>query len=210
MNIPHHHGQRQTVPDESSYLSLQQELIATKEYLQSIIIEKESEIEELKSSIDDVQRRHDGVRAVNEEFVTAREELQSANEELVSVNDHLSERNRELNILNNELVNLIGSVSSAAIILDKTIRIRRYTPASEKLLNLSPADIGRSVGNVRFKLTIPDLEELVRNVIKTRVNRETEVSSSDGKNYVMNIRPYKSPENVIEGVVVVFFEQDPG
>src|SRR5262249_37312348 len=68
---------------------LEEEIAATKEYLQSVIETQEATNEELQSANEEILSSNEELQSTNEELETAKEELQSANEELSTVNDEL-------------------------------------------------------------------------------------------------------------------------
>jgi two-component system, chemotaxis family, CheB/CheR fusion protein len=195
--------------EESQVLQLQRELQTTKDYLQSIIEEQEATNEELKSANEEVLSSNEELQSANEELETAKEELQSANEELVTVNEQLQNSNVELAALSDDLSNLLAGVSFPIVMLDNDRRIRRFTPLAAKLLNLLPADLGRPIGNIRPDIDIPNLERLIGEVIDTMSVKEQDVQDIDGRWHSLRIRPYKTTENRIEGVVMVFIDIDP-
>lgn len=82
------------------------------------------------------------------------------------------------------------------------------TPTAKSLLNLIDADVGRPIGNLRPNVSIPDLENRVREVINTMSTQSIEVQDKDGHCYTLSIRPYKTLENRIEGVVMSFINID--
>ncbi len=125
---------------------LAQELSATREYLQSLIEQQEAANEELQSANEEVQSANEELQSTNEELETSKEEIQSSNEELATVNDELNNRNAELNRVNNDLVNLLGSVQMAIVMLGPDLCVRRFTPAAEKLLIRWPRRPGPAVG----------------------------------------------------------------
>src|SRR5262249_27791633 len=118
--------------DRSELAQIKQELAATKEYLQSIIEEQEASNEELRAANEEILSSKEELQSTNEEMETAKEELQSANEELTTLNEELQNRNIELSLLNNDLNNLFNSVQLPIVMLGRDLRIRRYTPVSEK------------------------------------------------------------------------------
>lgn len=61
---------------------LEQELMATREHLQTVVEELETSNEELQSSNEELQASNEELQASNEELETTNEELQSTNEEL--------------------------------------------------------------------------------------------------------------------------------
>src|SRR5215469_1445338 len=76
-----------TQRDAALTAKLEQELAATKEYLQSVIETQEATNEELQSANEEILSSNEELQSTNEELETAKEELQSANEELSTVND---------------------------------------------------------------------------------------------------------------------------
>ena len=56
-----------------------------------------------------------------------------------------------------------------------TLRIRRFTPQAERILNLLATDVGRPISDFRLKVNIPDLAELCQDVIDNLSAKEREV-----------------------------------
>jgi two-component system CheB/CheR fusion protein len=187
---------------------LQHELAATKDNLQSIIEEQEATNEELKSANEEILSSNEELQSTNEELETAKEELQSSNEELTTVNEELQNRNLELSQANNDLNNLLASVKIPVLMLGNDLRIRRFTPAAEKLLNLIPTDLGRPITDIQPNITVPHLEQLVLDVIESVSPRELEAQDHEGRWYSLQMRPYKTSENRIDGVVLALIDID--
>jgi two-component system CheB/CheR fusion protein len=187
---------------------LRQELTATKEYLQAIIGDHEQANEELQSANEEILSSNEELQSTNEELETAKEELQSTNEELTTVNDELHTRNTELGCVNNDLVNLLNSVQIPIVILDGELRIRRFTPPAERLLNLIPTDVGRPLTDLRPNLVVPDFEHLIAGVVDSLTPREIEVQARDGRWHSLRIRPYRTLENKIDGVILALVDID--
>jgi two-component system CheB/CheR fusion protein len=185
---------------------LEEELDSTKRYLHSLIEEQEEATEELKSAHEEVQSANEELQSANEELLTAKEELQSTNEELTTVNDEMQSRNAELQQMNNDLTNLLSSVNIPIVMLGNSLRIRRFTPHAEKILNLLPSDVGRPVSDFRLKINVPDLVELCQDVIDSLVPREREVQDAEGRLYSMWVRPYCTADNRIDGIVLALFD----
>ena len=164
--------------------------------------------EELRSANEEIQSSNEELQSINEELETAKEELQSTNEELMTVNEELQNRNDELSQLNNDLNNLLGSVNIPIIMLGNDLRIRRFTPMAEKVINLIPTDIGRPITDIKPNLKIPDLRQSIARVIETLEIYERDVEDNNGRSYSMRIRPYRTLENKIDGVVIVFLDMD--
>lgn len=194
---------------DSDTAHLTQELAATREYLQSVIEQQESANDELQSANEEVQSANEELQCTNEELETSKEEIQSSNEELATVNDELNNRNQEAHRLNDDLVNLIGSVQMPIIMLGPDMCIRRFTPAAEKLLNLVPADVGRPLAEIKLNLNnLTDLESLLAQVLGTVSVKDREVQDKDGHWYSLRLRPYKTIDDRIDGVVAVLIDVD--
>ena len=187
-------------------LELQQELAASREHLQSIIQELEAANEELQSANEEILSSNEELQSTNEELDTAKEELQSTNEELNTVNEELHGRNEELSRLNSDLVNLLASVEIAIVIVASDLRIRRFTPMAERVLNLIPADLGRPISHIKPNIDCPDLEEMIGRAIDQVAPQQREVKDRNGNAYSLRIRPYKSIDNRIDGAVLTLFD----
>ena len=181
---------------------LERELAGTRQYLQSVIEEQEAATEELQSAHEEVQSSNEELQSTNEELLTAKEELQSTNEELTTVNEEMQSRNAELQQTNNDLLNLLNSVNIPILMLGGDLRIRRFTPQAKRILNLIPADLGRPISDFHLKINVPDLVPLCQEVIDTLASREREVQDAEGRAYSLWVRPYRTLDNRIDGVVL--------
>jgi len=195
-------------PARSRVHFLERELAASREYLQSVIQELEAANEELQSANEEVLSSNEELQSTNEELDTAKEELQSTNEELNTVNEELHGRNEELSRVNSDLLNLIASVQIAIVIVGGDMRIRRFTPMAEKMLNLIPSDIDRSIGHINPNLEGANLEQLIADCMDTIALIEREVQDREGRWFSLRVRPYRSAENKIDGAVVALFDID--
>jgi two-component system CheB/CheR fusion protein len=148
------------------------------------------------------------LQSINEELETAKEELQSTNEELTTVNEELQNRNDELSKVNSDLSNLLSSVNIPIIMLGNDLRIRRFTPMAEKLMNLIPSDVGRPVTDIKPNVKTPDLKQAIQRVIDSLEIQEFRVEDTDGRWYSMRVRPYRTLDNKIDGVVIVLLDTE--
>jgi two-component system CheB/CheR fusion protein len=188
--------------------ALERELAASREYLQSVIQELEAANEELQSANEEILSSNEELQSANEELDTAKEELQSANEELNTINEELHGRNSELGRVNSDLINLLGSVQIAIVIVGADMRIRRFTPMAEKVLNLITADVERSIGHINTNIQGANVEALIAECIDTMTVIEREVRDQRGHWYSLRIRPYRSVDNKIDGAVMALFDID--
>ncbi len=202
---PHCDG---NVGEQENQLEVQQELAATKEYLQSVVEQYGSANEELRTANEEIQSSNEELQSMNEELETGKEELQSANEELLTLNEELQNRNLELSDINSDVQNLFLSINFPVVILDNNLQIRRFNSVAEKKLNLISSDIGRPIDHINPNIIVPDLKDEALEVIETLAGKEREVQDRDGHWYSMQIRPYRTLDNNINGVVVTFIDID--
>jgi two-component system, chemotaxis family, CheB/CheR fusion protein len=144
------------------------------------------------------------LQSTNEELETSKEELQSTNEELVTVNAELQKKVDELSMANNDMKNLLDSVDIPTIFLDTDLRIKRFTTHATKVINLIHTDIGRPIEDIVTKIEGATISADAKAVLEDLVAREKEVMAKDGSSYSMRILPYRTIENVIDGVVMTF------
>jgi len=185
---------------------LRQELAANKQYLQEVIEDQEGTNDELRALNEEIQSSNEEFQSVNEELETAKEELQSANEELTTLNDELQVRNAELTQLNNDLSNFISSANIPMVVLGRDLRIRLFTPKAQEALNLIPADVGRPLSDIKIGLSLPHLEKEALEVIDTLKVNSAEVQDREGRWHFLQIRPYRTQEDKIEGAVITLLD----
>jgi two-component system CheB/CheR fusion protein len=197
-------GGKEKRSNQSSHLK--QELAATKRYLHSIVEDKEASNEELQAANEEILLSNEELQSTNEELQTAKEELESTNEELHTVNEELHNRNFELTEANTDLVNLLSSVNIAMVMLGRDLRIRRFTPQGGQRLGFLQTDVGRPITNIRPHIDVPDLEQMILEVINTVSVREREVQDREGHWYSLRILPYKTLEDTVEGAVLTLVD----
>ena len=194
--------------EKDEVVRLKDELARTKEYLQAIIQEQETTNEELKSANEEALSSMEELQSTNEELETAKEELQSSNEELVTLNEQAQNRNSELAQLTDDLTNVLGGVNIPILMLGGDRRIRRFTPSAENLLHLLPSDIGRLLGHIRLGVGIPELDQLIGTVLERGLDLERDVRAEDGRWYSIRLRPYRTGDRKIDGVLIALVDID--
>jgi two-component system CheB/CheR fusion protein len=176
---------------------LEKELQSTKEYLQVTIEQVQTTNEELRSANEELQ-------STNEELATSKEELQSANEELVTVNSELQDKIEALLQANSDINNLLASTDIGTIFLNNDLKIKRFTPAITNFFNLIQTDINRPINDISSKIPFVNISQEVRTVLKDLQKKGFELQAENGNWYYMHILPYRTIENIIDGVVITF------
>lgn len=183
---------------------LEQELMYTRENLQATIEEMQASNEELKSANEELQSTNEELQSTNEEIDTAKEELQSVNEELMTVNAELQAKIEQLAIVQNDMKNILENTNVATIFLDTNLAIKRFTREAAALFRLITSDMGRPLGDIKSNIIEEDLIADARAVLASLIPRERQVQTTDKSWYLARIMPYRTLENVIDGVVLTF------
>ena len=187
--------------------SVQQELRTARTQLQSTIDELETAGEEMKSSNEEYQSVNEELQSSNEELETAKEEMQSVNEELQTINGEMVGKNEQLTQLNSDMSNLLESTEIATLFLDEGLKIRRFTRGISEMFHLRESDVGRPITDIATLLDYVDLQRDVNTVLRKLSTIEREVTLRDAKiTFMLQIRPYRTVDNVIDGVVLTFID----
>ncbi len=189
-------------------VQLQRDISSTRLYLQSLLEERDAKNQELISANEEIQSANEELQSTNEELETTKEELQSSNEELQTVNDELQNRNSVLTQASNDLQNLLNSVNLPVLMLSNEFTIRHFTPQTQRLMSVRPSDVGRPFADIRLNLNVENLQPIFSEVLDTLSARELEVQDREGHWYLLRVRPYRTTENKIEGLVVVLVDID--
>jgi len=195
-------------PEVSSRIAILEHELRTKdEYIHTIIEEMATSSEELKSSNEELQSMNEEMQSTNEELETSKEELQSLNEELATLNAELNEKVMSLSRANNDLDNLMAGTGVGTLFVDNHLHISRFTPSATQVINLIPSDVGRPLAHTvsNFRSYIHLVSD-VQKVLDTLMPMEIEAEATDGRWYLLGIRPYRTLEKIVEGAVLTFVE----
>jgi two-component system, chemotaxis family, CheB/CheR fusion protein len=176
--------------------------------LQAVIQDQTQLNQNLRVANEEILSSNEELQSTNEELQTAKEEIQATNEELLITNNELRSLNLQQNQDNNDLTNFIASVSIPIVMLTNDLRIRRFTPAAQKLFNFIPTDIGRPFTDLQGNFDSSQLETMILEVLDTLNTKEQEIQTTVGYWYNLRIRPYRTTDNQIDGVTLVLQDID--
>jgi two-component system CheB/CheR fusion protein len=182
------------------------ELQRTHEELLSTREEMQTSQEELKSINEELQSTNEELQSTNEELTTSKEEMQSMNEELQTVNIELQSKVSDFNETNNDMKNLLNSTDIATLFLDKELNIRRFTNHLTKIIKLRLSDIGRPFTEMVSDLQYPKIVDNAREVLRTLIFKENDISTYDQRWFKVRIMPYRTLDDKIEGLVITFLD----
>lgn len=160
--------------------------------------------QELQATRDEMQTSQEEAKSATEELTTSQEEMQSMNEELLTLNTELNAKVDDLSRLNNHIKNLLDSTEIATVFLDTALRVQLFTAGTNRILKLIPGDVGRPITDIASDLSYPELPDDVREVMRTLAAHERSAAARDGRWFLVRIMPYRTLENMIDGVVITF------
>jgi two-component system CheB/CheR fusion protein len=185
---------------------LRLELRQSKESHQGTVEELETTNEELRSTNEELQSTNEELQSTNEELETSREEMQSLNEELQTVNSELERKVLELSLARDDLKNLLNGTEIATVFLDTELKIKRYTERAKRVIPLIPSDVGRPLGDIVSRLHYDRLLDDAAEVLETLAFKEVEVPGEGDVHYLLRILPYRTADNLIDGLVLTFVD----
>jgi two-component system CheB/CheR fusion protein len=184
--------------------ALERDLAQARQELQTTREEMQTSQEELKAANEELQSANEELQSTNQELTTSQEEMQSMNEELQTLNTELRYNVADLSRLNNDMKNLLDSTEAATVFLDPALRVRLFTTGANRIFKLILADVGRPITDITSELDYPELADDAREVLRTLAVHEQPVAARDRRWFLMRIMPYRTLENMIDGVVMTF------
>ena len=177
-------------------------------YLQSLLEERDVNNQELVSANEEIQSANEELQSTNEELETTKEELQSSNEELHTVNDELQNRNAVLDADKQRSDQPAEQREPARADVEQRSHIRQFTPPAQRVMNLRPSDIGRPVRRIAPQAERGRPDAGVPRGAGYSAPREMEVQDREGRWFLLRVRPYRTADNKIDGVVVALVDID--
>jgi two-component system, chemotaxis family, CheB/CheR fusion protein len=162
-----------TFTDTTRTFTLQQELEAAQESL-------ETTIEELQSANEELETTNEELQSTNEELETTNEELQSTNEELETTNEELRSANEELETTNEELRRhseefdtyrlhaeaILRGLDAGVVVVDPDMRVVSWNRWCENVWGLREEDAAHQhFGALDVALPVQQIEPKVGQAI---------------------------------------------
>jgi two-component system, chemotaxis family, CheB/CheR fusion protein len=185
---------------------LTQELELTQSRLRTVREESDAANEELRAANEELQSINEEYRSTSEELETSKEELQSINEELQTVNSELKLKLEAISRAHSDLQNLVAATDIGTLFLDASLRIKRFTERVTDLFSITQTDEGRPITDFAHQLEYDDLIKDARAVLADLAPVRREIRSRSGRWYDMRLRPYRTVDDKIDGVVITFVD----
>jgi two-component system, chemotaxis family, CheB/CheR fusion protein len=186
--------------------SLIKELEYSRGQLQYLYDENETSTEKLKASNEELQSMNEELHSTSEELETSLEELHSVNEELKILNNDLEDKVEKLSRANNDFKNLIEAIDIGILFVDRDFCVQMYTSRMTDIFNLIPTDLGRPIQHITSHLKYDSLKDDLQHVLENSDIVENLVNTRNNQYYSMTVRPYRSLEEEIEGIVITFVD----
>jgi len=183
---------------------LERDLAAAQVDLQIALASQEAAHQEQKAINEEALSVNEEFQSTNEELLTSKEELQSLNEELSALNSQLQETLDRQRLTSDDLQNVLYSTDIGTLFLDKSLRIRFFTPAIKTVFSVIPGDIGRPLQDLQALVPDVDLLGDAQKVVADEVSFEREVAGRQNAWFLRRIFPYRSRDGRVEGVVITF------
>lgn len=119
-----------------------------------------------------------------------------------TVNAEYQEKIAELISLNNDIENLLRTTGVGTLFVDEGLRIRKFTDAALRLLNVMPQDIGRPLEHIAAKVPGVDLVGMCRRVMAGQSAESHDLVAMDGSHLHVKVLPYLTGDAGVHGVIV--------
>jgi len=126
--------------------------------------------------------------------------------ELIAANEKLREDLIRQRALSRDLRNVLFSLDVPALFLDRTLKIRVFTPAASVLFGLLLGDVGKPATEMSSLAADADLQDDSRDVLRDGAPIEREIQTSCGTWFARRAMPYRSESGAIDGVVVTYVD----
>jgi len=184
---------------------LEDELISTRERLQTVIEELETSNEEMQALNEEVVAANEELQSSNEELEAANEELQSTNEELTTVNEEVQVRSAEQAELLNDLENIQNSVGFPILVCNAELELTRFNSPAAALFSLSNSSIRQLIPALRMPVGMRDFSAMVNEAIQDNRSSEEHIFSSE-RHYLLHISPYQTKIRNNRGAIIVMLD----
>ena len=131
------------------------------------------------------------------------------NEELQTINGELQAKLDALELAQSDMQNLLNSTDIATLFLDNALNVRRFTDRTTQIFHLREGDVGRPLTDLTSTLDYPTLNQDALETLRSLIPCEREIQTNDGRLLSARIMPYRTLQNMIQGVVLTFVDIAP-
>ena len=184
--------------------AVEAELGRARDEAQSLREEMRASQEELQAANEELQSTNEELQSTNEELTSSKDEMQAMNDELQEVNAELKAKLADLAQAQADVRNLLLGMDVAILIVDRELRLRRFSEAARQQFGLSDASLGLPLATLGEAISLPDVSQRAQDMLRTLVVTRHAFSGRDGRTMSVRMMPYRSVDNVIDGAVIAF------
>lgn len=184
---------------------IEDELLTTREHLQSLIEEMATANEEMQALHEEAQAANEELQATNEEMEAANEELQASNEELVSLNRELSVKTVELSRLTEEYAHLYDALQFPILVFDPSMQLIRFNAPAQRRYDLRATALRQHVTRLALPPSLENLESLLGRAL-AYADREEQTIHQDERTLRLAITPGLDKLGNVANLVVTLID----
>lgn len=106
------------------------------------------------------------------------------------------------------MITALYDIEIGSVLLDKDLKVQRFTAAASGILNCKKSDIGHPFQNITTSLSYPSFHEDVQRVLKTLAPKEARVKNESDCWYSVRIFPHHDNNDEVDGVAITFVNID--
>ncbi|MCX8018287.1 MAG: PAS domain-containing protein, partial [Rhodocyclaceae bacterium] len=167
---------------------VEDELLATREHLQTLVEELATANEEMQALNEEAQASNEELQATNEELEAANEELQATNEELVSLNEELNVKTLELTRLAEEYAHLYDALQFPILVFDRSLQLVRFNSPAARRFDLRPTALKQPLARLRLPESLAGLDTLLGRAL-AHADREEATLTLDERILRLSVTP---------------------
>jgi two-component system CheB/CheR fusion protein len=190
----------------SQVFELEKDLEKSRASYRALLEQVEDQNTELRTANEELQSTNEELQSSNEELETSKEETHSLYEELSTINAELVDKVNSLSDANDDMANLLNSTAMAILYLDNELKLKRFTEKAKAIIAVRESDEGRPIGDLAIHLKGEELIKDALAVLSTLEGVEKEVTTHQGDRYLMKLLPYRTRENVVDGLICTFVD----
>lgn len=203
--LPERTGKIEEAPPPLADRGVEDELVATREHLQTLVEEMATANEEMQALNEEAQASNEELQATNEELEAANEELQATNQELVSLNEELNVKTQALTQLTAEYAHLYDALQFPVLVFDRAARLKRFNTPASRRFDLRPTMLHQHVSRLRLNLEGADLADMLEQVL-ARADREEAQVRQESRTLRLAVTPGLDPAGQVSTLVVTLID----
>lgn len=185
--------------------AMSDELVTTREHLQSLIEEMATANEEMQALNEEAQASNEELQATNEELEAANEEMQATNEELISLNEELNVKTRELSELYQEYADLYDALEFPVLVFDPGQHLIRFNAPAERCFSLRLTALKKHVTQLRLPKPLEQLSDHLGKAL-AHGNTEQQVIVAEERTLRVIVSPGFNKAGEIRSLITSFID----